>query len=67
MTSVTVLNVDQIASEVGNCDCSIIIYVAITWTPHIYGWAWGLDAMYPGGGIGEYACRVKELWIKIQA
>jgi hypothetical protein len=43
------------------------MYVTITWTPHIYGWAWGLDAMYPGGGIGEYACRIKELWIKIQA
>jgi hypothetical protein len=43
------------------------MYVTITWTPHIYGWAWGLDAMYPGGGIGEYAYRIKELLIKIHA
>jgi hypothetical protein len=44
-----------------------IMYVKITWTPHIYGWPGGLDAMYPGGGIGEYAYRIKELWIKIHA
>lgn len=37
-----------------------MLQVIITWTPHTYGWAWGLDAKNPCGGIGEYACRMKQ-------
>jgi len=38
-----------------------------TWTPHINGWAWGLDAKKLCGGMGEYVCTIKELRVKIQA
>jgi len=40
------------------------VYVINTWTPHIYGWAWGFDAKKPCGGMGEYVCNIKELRVK---